>query len=117
MRKLNYWHLILPFVLFLTACQSRAPLGEPFDIPPSRQNEGRAVRIARTDLVIDSCFLGEDFTEEGSDLWVGLSGSLDGEDFEKEVYSDSTRIGAYEIEIFSADFRGGCTLQVTEISE
>ncbi len=125
MRQKQAWVISVLFIVLFSACQNGVaggvPLGEPFEIEPrssrSLQDRDQGIRISRTDLEIISCGMGEDISEDGGDLWVWISGTLDGEEFSKETYGDTFRVGEYEVEVVSSDWDGGCTLQVNQASE
>lgn len=99
---------LLLFLGVLISCQRGAPLGESFKI----QRGDDPVSVADSDLEIRSCGKGEDFSEDGGDVWVGMSGTYQGQGFSRETYGDSVSVDIYEIEIVSADLFGNCTLVV-----
>lgn len=111
MRKLKKIVILLLLGL-LMGCQSivqpTMPLGERYTI----EDDAEPVRVAGTDLEIESCYLGEDFSEDGGDLWFGMSGTRAGDEFEAESYQKTFTVGEYEIEMIDAGLFGGCTLIV-----
>ena len=104
---------LLLFVGILVSCQTSVPLDKPFTI----EDDANPVRVAGTELEIASCYRGEDFSEDGGDLWFGMRGTLAGEEVEIERYENTFSLGPYEIQVMGADLFGGCTLIVRTLPD
>jgi len=108
--RLGFYLLV---VLFLTACSSRqVTLTEPFTLA-----DGETVKVAGTDLIIQSDGVGREWDENDEYVFVGLN--VETGNVEKKIFlylDDEWQIDGYIILLLSANPFGdppSCTLSVT----